>query len=353
MPTEVLTAVTGVSTLFGLLSLVAYLYYKQHTEKVERSIREALEGEGPFIASEVVSILKEFTTDEARLKALKEVSSHPAKILSAVKDNVDLEKFNNQNAATYLAASRIAAIFFIAVAAVGLGYVFLTITPVQGSKPTGTAAPSPPEPVLSFVYDSPDFTGCTGSFDKANGVWTESSPDDAACDVAFGKYVDLGSDENWYYLYDPGKDKTLRLPKLGGPLNSIEGKLPPNGADSRKWDSGIILKQYSAEKSGKSPEILYTYHYPAKGTMCVGRIEKTDTGWHEMIPQDAACEFKDIPYEDLGSDAGWYYIYDPVRKLGARVPRKNGNVNWTWGRYAATETNAANWYTGQALTRIR
>ncbi len=60
MSPELIGAVAGISTLFGLLAALALFFLHQQLRPVERSIREVAEGEGLFNAEQVVKILAEF-----------------------------------------------------------------------------------------------------------------------------------------------------------------------------------------------------------------------------------------------------------------------------------------------------
>lgn len=94
MDPAVIMALAGVSSALGLLSLLAYFYLFSQSRRVERSVRQIVEGEGLFNASLVLEILKQFSTDQARLEALvhlKDLDEHKARVVyGKIKKNVDV-----------------------------------------------------------------------------------------------------------------------------------------------------------------------------------------------------------------------------------------------------------------------
>ncbi|GAB6141755.1 hypothetical protein JCM14076_24840 [Methylosoma difficile] len=123
---EIITIATGVSSLLGLLGLIAYLYYSQKTRAVERSIKGIIEGEELFNAKQVVEILSQFKDDEKRLQALialTNYSSDKAKaLLTKVKENVDVENLATISTNHYLQIAKVSSRLFGILAAIGFVY---------------------------------------------------------------------------------------------------------------------------------------------------------------------------------------------------------------------------------------
>ncbi len=128
MNPQILTIVTGISGIFGLLGLMAYLFFQQQVSRAEQSVREIVEGEGLFNASQVLEILKQFSDDTARLEALKALTHHDGakanNILTKVNANVDIKSLANISHHNYRTASKITASIFSVIAIVGLSYCF-------------------------------------------------------------------------------------------------------------------------------------------------------------------------------------------------------------------------------------
>lgn len=94
MSAQTITVLASVSSALGFLTLLAYFYLVSQFRRAERSVRETVEGEGLFNSGQVLEILKQFSDDEARLKALAHLTSldqNKAKaILHKIKSGVDV-----------------------------------------------------------------------------------------------------------------------------------------------------------------------------------------------------------------------------------------------------------------------
>ena len=91
---EVLQVLSGISSFFGLIAVLAYYLLHAKSQRVEQSIAEQIEGEPLFNAKQILDIIGKFETDEGRIKALKHVGrfgqERAEAFLTKVKDNVDL-----------------------------------------------------------------------------------------------------------------------------------------------------------------------------------------------------------------------------------------------------------------------
>jgi hypothetical protein len=154
---DVIRVVAGVSSFFGVLSVLAYLYFVAQARSAERSVRDIIEGEGLFNSDQVVNILAQFTSDARRLEALKEIAHYgttkAASILEKIKSNVDLGQFNRDRLTWRLRQLSLTAAFFLALAVLGFGYASRTHSPQSSptvSQPVTDVrvedTPKPPAP---------------------------------------------------------------------------------------------------------------------------------------------------------------------------------------------------------------
>lgn len=137
----VLQAVMGVSTFFGVVGLLAYLYYTLQLRSAERSISSLIAGDALFTAKQIVEILEQFGNDhQARLEALKELTKYgtaqAAALLKKVEGNVDVNKLTAASNKNYRQIALWMAIFFILLALITFAY-----------HKTPTPDPSPPVPI--------------------------------------------------------------------------------------------------------------------------------------------------------------------------------------------------------------
>ena len=126
---EPVQVVTGVSSVLGLLALLAYLYFLQQTKSAERSVREIVGGERPYLSQQIVQILETFHDDNVRLEALKRVteaeSDDEEKLLEKVRNNVDVMRLTSISTRRSLKTAGLSAVMFAVIAAGGLGYYLL------------------------------------------------------------------------------------------------------------------------------------------------------------------------------------------------------------------------------------
>lgn len=134
---EVLLAIAGINSIIGLLALFGYLYAYiklQALNKVKAdSVRGAVEGDDIFAADQVLAILEKFTTNEARLAALKELArvQHKSQtsaeiVYTKVKDAVDLADFKQVQVKQIRRLARGVAPVFLALAVISSAYGFVT-----------------------------------------------------------------------------------------------------------------------------------------------------------------------------------------------------------------------------------
>jgi hypothetical protein len=119
----VLTVVSGVSGFLGAVSLVGYLYFYMQAlalRRSERSVKEIVEGEGLFNSAQVIHILRQFKTEDAKLEALRALLGHDDKtgrrttiLYSKIKEGVDLHALEKTSSKSAETASKISAAVFV------------------------------------------------------------------------------------------------------------------------------------------------------------------------------------------------------------------------------------------------
>lgn len=86
--------------------------------KTKRSIRETIEGDNLFNADQVLNILKEFSDEEKRLKALETLTNHDTnkakQVLNKIKSNVDLNKIEKDDQKNYSLTLLVTSVVFFA-----------------------------------------------------------------------------------------------------------------------------------------------------------------------------------------------------------------------------------------------
>jgi hypothetical protein len=135
MTAGIASIVAGVSSLTSLLALLGYWYYTWQIQNTATSVRQIIEGDRQFDAQAVISILAQFETDQARLRALEALTHASASAASAllqkVKANVDLRQFNRDGWAFKRRQSGWVA-FFFALAVVSVAYNLYGAVPGSG-----------------------------------------------------------------------------------------------------------------------------------------------------------------------------------------------------------------------------
>jgi hypothetical protein len=142
MATQILTIITGTSSVIGLLSLLAYLFYSYRIREIERSkrsIKEAAEGEGLFNSDQIVQIIREFKDDSGRLDAIKQFANVQNKsgdrIYNKIKGNIDIVRLETTHQRTLRKGSLAIAIFFVVLGGTAL---LSTYSPFEASATSET-----------------------------------------------------------------------------------------------------------------------------------------------------------------------------------------------------------------------
>lgn len=108
-----------------------------------------------------------------------------------------------------------------------------TVAVPQASNATET-------PLISYEFDH--FTNeklCKGKLAKfqkdSEHIWSEFIPNDAACTPVRVNFVELGSDDTYFYTYDPNRNISDRIPKAGGNVFWITGKIRTDKLPAEGW----------------------------------------------------------------------------------------------------------------------
>lgn len=132
---QVLSIAAGISTVIGLLGLVAYLYFVIVFRHSQNSVRAVVEGEGLFNAEQIVSILAQFRDDDSRLRALEALANLDRKkaerLLLKVKPNVDVSRLTTISTGHYRQLAAAAAALFLVLALIAYASA-TTSTSVNG-----------------------------------------------------------------------------------------------------------------------------------------------------------------------------------------------------------------------------
>jgi hypothetical protein len=143
---QIVQLLSGISSVLGLLAVLAYLYTVAQGRRAERSVRQIIQGEPLFNANQIVHILKLFKDDASRLEALSRLADndrdHAARVLRKIKNNVDIGKLQAQSDRHRLAGS-------------GIGGAVLLLFGVIGLV-SANRAPSPPASTVPFRIVSPE-----------------------------------------------------------------------------------------------------------------------------------------------------------------------------------------------------
>lgn len=137
---QILELILGVSSVLGLLTLLAYFYFLYISKDIDRSVKKIVEGEGLFNSDQVLNILKQFNNEELKLKALKEIakldSTKAEALLEKIKANIDVNHFNQSSINYYKHISWVAALVFILLAFLGLATKLISPETPTSSSPS-------------------------------------------------------------------------------------------------------------------------------------------------------------------------------------------------------------------------
>ena len=98
MDVPMATAAAGVTSAIGAVCLIAYYFSQGKTESTHRSIVDVTGHHDN--RAQVLQLLAGLTTDEAKIRALRDYykfsESEARRLLSKVKDNVDVTRINQR-----------------------------------------------------------------------------------------------------------------------------------------------------------------------------------------------------------------------------------------------------------------
>jgi len=82
-----------------------------------------------------------------------------------------------------------------------------------------------------------DHATCTGRLIRYSDHWTEYNPNDESCATVATSFVETGSDDTFFYISDPNRNMTDRVPKQGGDVYWSVGRIEPDTAARAQWTS--------------------------------------------------------------------------------------------------------------------
>lgn len=175
---ELILALTGVTSVLGVIALAAYFYLLQKMRALEgsefKSVREIVEGEGIFKADQVIQILRTFDGDKARLAALKELAKvqnqsteGASRVYGKIKNEINVSELEKQRFMHIRRITLGAAPFFFLVGLLSLTYGAYANPDIAsaiakfvgrmhgGSEPAPTPTPTPKSQHLGRVIIMP------------------------------------------------------------------------------------------------------------------------------------------------------------------------------------------------------
>lgn len=201
---SIVSTLAGVSSLFGLLALLAYFFIGQKAEKTASMID--VMGHRVDLASEI-ELIKQFGTDAAKLKALKQRHDQNSQlaeaILSKIKGNVDV----HHGAKSRDRRCLISAIVFLVPAMLGFLSPIIRSAPSTPGAEAPAAAPEsaaevrPPVPTATLSPTSPVYAS----------RWESNQPGGAPYSQAFSVTT-----ENRHHRSNAMASETITLAQLTG-----------------------------------------------------------------------------------------------------------------------------------------
>jgi hypothetical protein len=101
----------------------------------------------------------------------------------------------------------------------------------------GASVSERPSVLFTYSHVTPEGKECpNGRIEKRREGWVEMIPQDAACHRQTLGYTELGEDDDWFYMFHPARNMTARVPKAGGNVNWLSGKVFPEQGASKQWN---------------------------------------------------------------------------------------------------------------------
>ena len=163
MDVPMATAAAGVTSAIGAVCLIAYYFSQGKTESTHRSIVDVTGHHDN--RAQVLQLLAGLTTDEAKIRALRDYykfsESEARRLLSKVKDNVDVTRINQTAATSRDKRFLITALTFFGLAVIALlaqlVISLLQVPPAPDPMPAPTPIPGP-APTPSAPASTPAVT---------------------------------------------------------------------------------------------------------------------------------------------------------------------------------------------------
>ncbi len=278
---DVLRVLSGISSVLGLLSCLAYFFVLLLSKRAERSIRTTIDNTEPLLkADHIIRLIAKFKTDEARLQALERLLDWDRRtaeaFLSKVKGDVnvlELVSLEHQHDLSWLL---MVGLIFLAIGVLGL--LAQPKTPAQNTAAapadsgnsaatTDSGASSLEDSQYNAQPNDRKSTNATTDFvgSSASSSEVENSPS-----VPDGLELYKGN-ANMIPKVPDGAGNWIIDPKLwprGVEYISLEGCGGGGGgagAGRARSDQGDYNQGPSGAGGAGSELVTYTYHLPVNG----------------------------------------------------------------------------------------
>ena len=127
---QILNIIVGVSSVIGLVALLAYLFFLALNKRAEHTIRGLVEGDRLINSDQVLGILKDFKDDKARVEALQTLTRYDTRkaqaLLGKLKGDVDIKLLGTMARSHYRQSAAAFAIVFFLLAALAVAFSVVT-----------------------------------------------------------------------------------------------------------------------------------------------------------------------------------------------------------------------------------
>jgi hypothetical protein len=222
MDVPMATAAAGVTSAIGAVCLIAYYFSQGKTESTHRSIVDVTGHHDN--RAQVLQLLAGLTTDEAKIRALRDYykfsESEARRLLSKVKDNVDVTRINQTAATSRDKRFLITALTFFGLAVIALlaqlVISLLQVPPAPDPMPAPTPIPGP-APTPSAPASTPAVTPAASAVPPRLAPvmvqrWIGAGPGGIPFYKVFPERT-----ENRHHLANAGASGTYRVSDLPDP----------------------------------------------------------------------------------------------------------------------------------------
>src|SRR3954467_7078180 len=271
---DVLRVLSGISSVLGLLSCLAYFFVLLLSKRAERSIRTTIDNTEPLLkADHIIRIIAKFKTDETRLIALERLLDWDRRtaeaFLSKVKGDVNVLELVSLERRYDLSWLFMVGLFFLVIGVFGL--LALHKAPAQsGSAPSGggPSAATTDSSASSLEDRGSATTDATTDFVGNTDSSASSSEDENSPSVSDGLVIFEGNATKIRRVSD-GAGKQIINPNFwlrGVQYIRVEGcggGGGGSGAGRARSNQGDYNQGPSGAGGAGSEWVTYTYQIPA------------------------------------------------------------------------------------------